>query len=166
MAQIVNVQLLGDAALVSRIKTAPARVHAALFRKITILAFLLEMKIKSEKLSGQVLHVRTGALRRSIHSVVEDEGTLITGKAASSGDVKYAARHEFGFDGEEVVQAHMRTIKQAFGHAISPKEVLVKQFRRHAHTDERSFMRSSLGEMKDKILASMEAAVQEGLDGR
>lgn len=160
---MLNITVSGDKELIARIEAMPAAVHAALLRKVTVLALKLEAKIKTDKLSGQVLNVRSGALRRSISNAVEDSSTKITGRAFSSGDVKYAAIHEFGFKGSETVKAHTRVIKQAFGKAISPKTVMVSAFTRQMNMPERSFMRTALADMQGEIVQGLTAAVAEGL---
>src|SRR5260370_38249780 len=73
----------------------PGKLQAALLQKVSHLALKLEAKVK-QKLSGDVLQVRTGNLRRSIQNKVEQSTTSVIGKGYSSGDVKNAALHEFG----------------------------------------------------------------------
>ena len=158
----VSIEFAGDTAVVARLDSLPDALRAVLRKKVWSLTLQLEARIKDDKLSGQVLNVVTGRLRRSIFSSVTETDTSIVGKVESSGDVKYARIHEYGFSGDELVQAHTRTIKQAFGKAISPKTVFVKEFTRHVDMPERSFMRSALADMRDDIKAGLRAAVAEG----
>jgi len=51
-------------------------------------------KVKAEKLSGQLLNVRTGRLRRSINQRVVVSGSSVTGTVGTN--VEYAAIHELG----------------------------------------------------------------------
>ena len=159
----ISVYLVGDTAVEARLDALPDKLRKALRSKIHALTLNLEGHIKADKLSGQVLNVVTGRLRRSIFSKMDETETEIVGTVASSGDVKYAGRHEYGFSGVETVQAHNRTIKQAFGREISPKTVHVKQFERHANTPERSFMRTALADQRDEIKAGIEKAIVEAL---
>lgn len=157
---MLNIQISGDQALIARLQAMPDAVRKKLLAKVTSLAFQLERKIKGDKLSGQVLNVRTGKLRASIHSSAEQNETSTIGKAASSGDVKYAAIHEFGgtINIPEIVArgkalAFMQNGKMAFYKKVAAHTVTMP---------ERSFMRSSLADMKDQIIQEMTEAVREG----
>jgi phage gpG-like protein len=158
---MLNIKVTGDRELIARFEAIPSAVRAALLRKITGLSLELEAKVKG-KLSGSVLKVRTGALRRSIFSEVNNTDAMVQGRVASSGDVKYAAIHEFG-----------GTTK---AHIIEPKKAGVLAFmaggkmrfaKRVNHPGsvmpERSFLRSSLGDMAEAIKDGMTEAVNEGL---
>jgi len=159
-----NIQIVGDREVIARFAAMPEGVRQALKNKVTVLAYKLQAKVVSEKLSGQVLNRVTGKLARSIHNVIDDEGLKVTGKVASSGDVKYAARHEFGFTGTESIKAHTRTITQAFGEQLSEaKQVAVRAYSRQAKTPERSFLRSSLDDMREEIIKGLTDAVQKAI---
>jgi hypothetical protein len=159
---MLTVEITGDRELIAKLSAMPSKVHDALLRKGNSLRLLLEAKVK-QKLSGEVLNVRTGALRRSIFGTTDDQRTAITWRVASSGDVKYAARWEFGFKGDEEVRAHTRTITQAFGREITPKEVAVRSFIRHVDVAARPFLRPSLAEMAPEIVRGLTEAVKEGM---
>lgn len=159
MSDGVTVQV-NDTQVLARFDVMSDRVHDALVAKVGALTLQLEAKVKA-KLSGDVLQVRTGALRRSIFSKVDDQGDAVYGIAASSGDVKYAAFFEFGFTGTEAVRAHIRHISEAFGKPL--KEEIAVQVRAHDRKVDmpaHSFLRSSLAEMKDQIAAGLKQAVQ------
>lgn len=128
---------------------------------ISKLSVKLQARVKSQKLSGQVLNVRTGRLRRSISYKVEQQGDEIYGLVGTN--VEYARRHEFGMTGDEKVRAHMRTIKEAFGKSLkNPKAVMVRAHSRHINAPERSFLRSALAEMSEQIQTEIAAAVAGG----
>lgn len=60
------------------------------------LVLRLQRKIKEEKLSGQVLQTRTGTLRRSISSMVEQgPGPMVITGTVGTNKI-YAAAHEYG----------------------------------------------------------------------
>jgi phage gpG-like protein len=132
-----------------RLETMPKRLHDALYRAVDADRLKLETYIKADKLSGQVLHVISSDLRASIHSDVDDQGNQIYGRAFSSGDVKYAAIHEYGGD------IYPKTAK-ALVFEIDGKLI----FSRHVHMPERSYMRSSLRDMSAQIQADLERAVK------
>ena len=71
-----NMVLTGDRELIAKIDRMPPTVRGVLRRKIRELALRLKAKIQRDKLSGQVLNVKTGALRRSIQDRVEETATV------------------------------------------------------------------------------------------
>lgn len=161
---MLNIQITGDQELIARLGSMPDQVRRALLKKVTELAFKLEGHIKNDKLQGQVLHHKSGKLIASIFSQVTQSGDSTIGKAASSGDVKYAAIHEFGGTIEipEIVAkgkalAFMQGGKMAFYKKVAAHTVTMP---------ERSFMRSSLADMREQIIAEMTEAVREGVQAR
>ena len=156
---MLNVDIEGAAELAARVDAMPTAIRAALKDKIADLADRLVDKIKNDKLGGEVLRARTGALQGSIEASVDDAGASVF-----SAGVKYAFAQEYGFDGDESVAAHSRAIREAFGNAIAPKTIFVRAFSRHMNLPERSFMRSALDDMQDEITQALSDAVSEGLD--
>jgi hypothetical protein len=77
---------------------------------VQALGIELQRKVKAEKLSGQVLNVRTGRLRRSINEETHDAGDVVESTVGTP--VVYGRFWELGFDGVEQVKAHTAT---AFG---------------------------------------------------
>lgn len=156
-----TVELVGQRELSLRLTSMPAAVRRSLTRKTYSLANDLEALVKS-KLSGIVLNVVTGALRRSIHNKVTSEATSVKASVFSSGDVKYAAIHEFG--GTVHVPEIVPTKAQALHFIYEGKEVFARRVRAHdVQMPERSFLRSSLSDMKDGIVEGLREAVEEGL---
>ncbi len=155
-----DVELAGADELARQFAAMPQAIRAALAQKRAELAQQLLDAVKV-KLSGETLASRSGALRESIETSFDGD---LEARVFSSGDVKYAAAQEYGFDGEESVAAHNREIRQAFGKAISPKTIFVAAFSHHMHLPERSYMRSSLDEMHDEISQGFAAAIEEGLN--
>ncbi len=158
---MMNVTLVGDRELIAKFDAMPRKVHDALLKKVTVLALELEAKVKA-KLSGDVLNVRSGALRRSIFEAISDSLTSVIGKVASSGDVKYAAIHEFG----GVIPAHeiVPDKAQALAFVIGGKQVFAARVNIPAVTmPQRSFLRSALAEMEPEIVEGLREAVREGM---
>lgn len=134
-------------------------IRARLFAAVARASILLTRYVKEEKLSGQVLNVRTGTLRRKINYRMRETPNSITGVVGVK--LAYAAIHEYGFDGDESVRAHLRRITQAFGRPLaSPVTAEVRAYTRHVHMPERSFLRSSLRELTPTIHDMLVAAVQ------
>lgn len=128
----------------------PERVRARLQYTVNLLAIKLQTHVRADKLMGQVLHRRTGALGRSIQQTVTSTATSVTGKVYSSGDVTYGRIHEYG-------AVFQRRVTKAWGRDVkNPRDVTF-------HYPERSFMRSSLQDMRDEIVQKMKEAVSEGM---
>jgi len=157
---LLNIGVTGERELVARLGAMPQKLHDALLRKVTVLALKLEAKVKG-KLSGEVLNVKTGALRRSIFSEVDDNVTSIIGKVASSGDVKYAAIHEFG--GKTAAHDIIPSKAQALAFMMEGKMKFASVVHHPGSVmPERSYLRSSLADMKQDIIDGLTQAVQEG----
>ncbi len=153
--------IVGDRELLARLEAMPGKVHDGLLRSVTRLSLQLEAKVKA-KLSDDVLHVRTGTLRSSIHSEVQDDPDSITGIAGTN--VPYAAIHEYGFQGVQTVKESLRTITKAFGKDLkSPVTFSVRAHSRNVNMPERSFLRSALREMEGQIKTSLAQAAGEAM---
>lgn len=151
-----TVHIVGDKAVMARLERIPGEAEKQIGQTVGRWALKLQRHVVRDKLTGQVLNVRTGTLRRSIDQVVlRTPGTVC---AVVSTNLEYARRHEYGFKGTETVKAHLRTIKQAWGRPITPREVMVRQHVRTLNLPERSFLRSALADMAPEILADLDAA--------
>lgn len=155
MRLIVSVK---DAALQAALKGYPQRLHARVLRTINRFTVELQARVKA-KLSGEVLHVRTGTLRRSINRELREEGGTILGIVGTN--VSYAAAHEYGFDGEVTVKAHLRRAAGAKRKAMAATPV--REHTRRMVLPERSFLRSALEELAPKFEADVRQAAVEAL---
>lgn len=132
------------------LRAAADATPASLTRGIGRLVLRLLRKVKQEKLSGQVLNVRTGRLRRSINQRIEGANTArVSGVVGTN--VDYGRKHEFGFTGQETVKQHLRNQVKAWGRDIEPMQVTVSSHTRNVKLPERSFLRSALAEMQPDI---------------
>ena len=137
----------------ARFDAYPAALQAALGAKATELAGALTDLVKN-KLSGAVLNTGSGALRDSIAASVTADADSVLASVGSEGDVKYAAIQEYGgkTSAHEIlpvkgdVLAFVSGDGQRFARRIEhPGSVI----------PERSYLRSSLEDMKDEILAAL-----------
>ena len=96
--------------------------------------------LKSDKPLPQHPHLRTGRLKTSITGRVSPDGF----SAVVGSHVEYAPRLEMGFSGSETVKAHTRTITQAWGRSIDPRQVSVRSFDRNANTPAYPFLRPAV----------------------
>ena len=113
------------------------------------------------KLSGDILKVRTGRLRRSIHPEWDFKPGHMGATVGTN--VEYAAIHEYGFKGTVQVKSFQREMTKAFGRPIAPKQVTVSAHSRNINMPERSFLRSALREMNTEILEGLRNAVAKEL---
>jgi phage gpG-like protein len=157
---MIHAQVIGDVAVRNRLLRVPHRMQTEIQSVINRIIIELMAKVKGQKLSGEVLNVVTGRLRRSINSRLFGAGTAkIEGHVGTN--VVYARPHEMGFSGSENVKAHLRTIKQAWGHPLAePRTVMVSSHSRNVNIPEKSFLRSALREMEPQIRDQIAAAVK------
>lgn len=174
---MISAKLTGDQALIARLNRMPTAVHTRLAETVKGWSIRLTAYVKDQKLSGQVLHVRSGTLRRKIHPIFTDTDVAVTGGAGVK--LAYARLHEFGFDGMETVRAHVRRVasRSARGWVLTSYTdakrtqvaqgiAFVRSFQRHVKMPERSYLRSSLRDNAPAIMTDLRAAVAEGLRAR
>ena len=138
-------QLRGDSTVIEFLQSYPARVQDVILRKWQEAATRISDRIK-QKLSGEVLHPKTGRLRASIVARVYAGKSHVTLSTGSRGDVPYAALHEYGGTVliPPIVPIKASVLRFYTGYA--------KVFARHtaAHLvniPERSYVRSTMDEM-------------------
>ena len=150
----------GDAEIVRALSRGADTLPRRMGVTVAKLTMKLAARVKSQKLTGQVLNVRTGRLRRSITPRVAGLGsTRVEGIVGTN--VSYARQHEYGFTGTAQVRAHLRMVKMAFGKSISPTQVHVRAHARNVTYPEKSFLRSALKDMQPEILQALSSAVLE-----
>lgn len=130
--------ILGDSVLISRMQLMVPKIRERLVPTINRLGLTIERIVKTDKLSGQVLHRRSGRLSRSVNTKMDSTDTAIF--ATVGAYAPYAGVHEYGWDG--TVPAHTRTSTRG-------NKFLVRSY--HMHVPERSYLRSTLAEMADTI---------------
>lgn len=95
----INIQLVGWSAMSAKLQSMTPAIRAELKQAIQDETIFEAGYVKGEKLSGQVLNVRTGTLRRSISpgegvTRVEEKTWAITGFVGTN--IVYGRIHEFG----------------------------------------------------------------------
>jgi phage gpG-like protein len=139
----------------------PDRLRQALSAKANELTAALQARIQ-QKLAGEVLNARTGALARAITATIDDDSANVAVTVAVYGDIKYAAIHEFcgTIPPHEILPDKARALafpvggKRAFAMRVNLPAIAMPQ---------RSYLRSSLAETADEIEAGMAEAVVEAL---
>ena len=152
--------IIGSEQIIAKFERMQAQAMPKLQERIARIVIKLQTRVVANKLSGQVLKVRTGTLRRSIHNDVITTGSSVTGIVGTN--LEYAAFHEYGFQGTQNVKEHLRTIKQAFGKPLkSPKKITVSAHARQVNYPEHSFLRSALSDMRQDILVDIHGGFKE-----
>lgn len=153
-------------ALLARLAGTQDRMKANLLSVVNRLSIEVQSESKG-LLSGPVLSVRTGTLRRSINRVVVDNANGIVATVGTN--VRYAAAHEYGFDGDVTVKAHTRrsALQMSVGRksrvSSSDGTVNVREFTRHMHLPERSFLRVILKERAAEIRESLRVTILQAV---
>lgn len=145
---MIHAAIIGGKETVTMLEGAPSKVRVGIKSAVTRLTLQLLKTVKQDKLSGQVLNVRTGRLRRSINSDVLDDGISIIGSVGTN--VEYAKYHEFG---DAQTDGGARGVLQALKKAAMPASV--------NGLPPRSFLRSALFQARDNIHAEIEKSVHE-----
>lgn len=128
-------------------------VREAVRKSVARLTLDLLRKVKSDKLSGQALNVRTGRLRRSITQRVVSTSTSVAGTVGTN--VGYAKFHEFG----TTIKGDLKQRRKAFKASLMPgKPSLIPT----NGLPPRSFLRTALREMEPEVRKEFENAVMEG----
>jgi phage gpG-like protein len=159
----IRVDVVGEESTLRGLRLRKAAMAKASLKALRLSSEIVLAKA-TEKVSGAVLKVQTGTLRRRLtYRVSAEEGLSRVGSPTI-----YAPRHEFGFHGLEVVPAHQRHITHAFGKRLKGRgglTVYVGWYVRRANTPERPFMRPSLAESREQIEAVFQRSMAEAVAG-
>lgn len=157
---ITTLTMVGQSEVLGRLSRMPRDVDRMLLRKISKIVKDLQRYVQASKLSGQVLRVRTGALRRSIQSDASQSGSEVVGRVFSTGDVKYAGIHEYGGR----TKAHIIEPRKAKALAfmVGGRAVFARRVNHPGSTmPERSFLRSSLRDRHVQIVSEIIDGIEE-----
>jgi phage gpG-like protein len=156
---MLTIALAGVEAFDAALAAYPQAVAEALAAKADALAAALADKIRNEKLAGEVLQSRSGALAASIAAEVAADGENIVATIGSSG-VKYAAIQEYG--GRTSAHEILPSKATALAFVIDGAVRFARRVEHPGSTiPERSYLRSSLEEMSDQIFAEFSSAAAE-----
>jgi phage gpG-like protein len=136
---MITAYLVGESELMARMGRMYPNAKKGLLEAVTRLAIQLQRNVMKDKLSGQVLNVRTGTLRRSINQLVSQTDTSTEGRVGTN--VEYARIHEYG-------GTVARRSKNGVGRAVYP---------------ERSFLRSAMHDMESQIKTELENALKQAV---
>lgn len=165
-----SIDITGSEALAAKFTVAGSSIQQEVSQSIKELTYELQEYIQANKVSGQVLNVKTGALRSHIYTRIDESSGITTGTVfISTNQVPYAGEHEYG----GTIRHPGGTaylISSAGSRFIPNADPLADSLPRTSAHDipmpERSYMRSGLKDFKDRILEALRAAVQRGIGGR
>ncbi len=146
----------GEREVVAHFEHRGQAIETEIEKAIKRLTVTLQTKVKTEKLSGQVLGVRTGRGRRSIHEDTFRDGGKVVGVVSTN--VSYMIGWETGWEGSGG-GAQMAKAKAKF----SPKGSA--DLFGNGGARKRSFLVPSLAEMDSSgaIRAELEAATERAI---
>ena len=171
---MIVARVVGAEQVVAHLGAIPEQAQAVLRTEVSSLTEELLRLVRQNKLSGQVLNVRTGTLRRAINQQVDASADIITGRVGVK--LVYAGIHEYG----GTIQRKLREAKVRF--RVNAKGEMMKRgnlltFAKKGHKrvqertvsvgahsiqmPERSFLRSSLAEMTPVIQARLDEAMRK-----
>ena len=152
--------LSGDDALDARLDAFSAALGGALAAKAETLALALADAVKLDKLSGQVLAARSGALRDSIEAEVSADGGAIVATVGSLGDLSYAAIQEYGgkTGAHEILPVKGKVLAFVAGGAM---RFAARVEHPGSTIPERSYLRATLDGQSDAIVAALAATPEE-----
>jgi hypothetical protein len=156
---MLNVTLVGDKEVIQRFASLPERAHRALVAEVTTLALELQAHVVQDKLQGQVLNHITGRLQSSIQHDVQSSGTTVAGRVyANTSTAPYAGAQEFGATIPDRYPVNAKAM-----HWTSGGQDVFAKFARGFNLPERSYLRSSLEDYKERIISGMTNAVKQAM---
>jgi phage gpG-like protein len=159
-----TVELDGADQLSSGLASMPAAVRAALAAKAADLAHRLQAHVVQDKLSGQVLQAKTGALKASISATVDADAKGFKARVFSSGDVKYAAIQEYG--GQTPAHDILPSKAKALAFVVGGKLAFAKVVHHPgSRIPARSYLRSSLSDMAAEIGDELKRPAHDAVAG-
>jgi phage gpG-like protein len=157
----LDIRFSGDQQVIASIKDMGPKVTAAAKDSISRSSFKVLARAK-QKVSGEVLRNRTGTLRRAINARILANEWQIVGTVGIK--LSYAAVHEFGFKGTVTVPAHLRMMRVAWGRPVKqPRQIMVGAHAMKMNMPERSYLRSSLKELRTDIVSDFRASVAKAV---
>jgi hypothetical protein len=120
------------------------------------------LSLAREKLSGDVLNIRSGALLDSLRRETVEESGRIVASVYTDGRLPYARMQEYG--GRIDIPAGAPVHANALALAYEGRLVFAKSTAAHTVTiPERSYMRTSLDELHNTIPQGMQQAVADAV---
>jgi hypothetical protein len=157
----IEFTLRGEREVTAKVSGLRDKIAEEMRRALNNVNTKLQRHIVDDKLSGQVLTPRFGNLKRAIHLIpAEATDDTISGGVGLGREARYGLAHEFGAHIPERVPIHAKAL-----HWIGASGQDVFAMRAKAFDlPERSFMRSSFAEFRDRIEDAMREATRKASD--
>jgi len=156
---MIDIQVINGSQIVAKVSGLGTLWAKNLRFAVAAATVELANYVKNQKLSGQVLHVRTGTLRRAVRAYPPLTDVYpIRGDVAVDRTAPYGAMQEFGTKPHDIVPIRAKALRFMAGENV----VFAKRVH-HPGTKPRPFMFPSLAEKRESILARLRAAVAEPL---
>lgn len=153
---MIKIRFISSAENIQKMRSYGPKIIQTLFSRINILMTQLGAKV-TQKLSGEVLKVRTGVLRGSVQvEPTRFDGKSIIGRVSVAGPpAQYGQFHETGIPHAwEVMASKQKFLK----FAIDGKTHFAKSIV-HPALKQRAFAKPSEDEMRETIISDLRAAV-------
>lgn len=158
---MLDVELEGVEDLLGRLRGLPRTIQAAIQAKAQSVADALQADVVQDKLSGQILQSRTGALRNAIAAEVSLDGSKVQIRLYARGDVRYAAIQEYG--GHTPAHDIAARKGRVLAFMAGGRKVFASTVHHPGSTiPAMPFMAPALAEMTPKIIAALKDAVTSG----
>jgi hypothetical protein len=146
---------------IAAMRSKGPRIVSVLMSKVNLLMLQLGSFVQTQKLTGQVLGVRSGKLRASIHALpTRISGTKIIGEVQQDPTVAmYGSLHEHGVPHPWEIIA----TKQRFLRFLTDGKMRFAKSVSHPALPKRSFMQSSEDENRTRIFAELQKAVNDAV---
>ena len=154
----IEITLRGERAITAKVEGFRDRLAREMVQALNHENTALLTHIINDKLRGQVLHNPTNHLRKSIHQIpAQETGDTIAGGVGLGREAPYGLAHEYGAHIPERVPVKAKAL-----HWIGANGADVFAMRARAFDlPERSFMRSSFAEFRDRIEDAMREAARK-----
>jgi hypothetical protein len=160
---VFGLSLDGDQAAAELFQRLPAGVDTVLAAKAAALADRLVRHVADDKLSGQVLKTRTGALKASIAAEVTAQDGVVRARVFSAGDLKYALIQEVG----GVIPAHdiVPVKAKALAFLVGGRQVFAAIVHHPASTiPAHAYLSGALNDLAPSIVSELIGAVAVAID--
>jgi phage gpG-like protein len=152
---LINAKITSGKDVPQKLRSASGLIQSAVDKAVLRLAVKMTAMVKN-KLSNDVLRVRSGRLRRSINYKITKDGDTTTASVGTN--VVYAKTHEYGL----TIPAHIVRARRgkalkfmAGGKMMFRKQVSIPAVK----MPERSFLRASLRQMQPEIQTELSKAL-------
>lgn len=155
---MITATIVGTEGIVKNLKELTPTIRERLRKEFVKLLIQMQTHVKTNKLSGQVLHRRTSNLSDAIHYDVKEDEAGLVGRLYVGPEAPYGKVHEYG--GLFQIPGHQRMMRKAWGRIVrNPRLINIKPHL--AYYVERSFMRTTLKEFNTKFRERVLSVLQK-----